>query len=84
MNIAEKIYHKARNMPEELAREVLDFMMFMEQRQRVRQDDSEEHETEPETMMRLVKAAQESFPKVDSETLRQESASLRDEWDRTP
>ncbi len=84
MNTAEKIYDKARNMPEELAREVLDFMLFVEQRQRARKNASDERETDPESMMRLVKAAQESFPKVDSETVRQEFASMRDEWDRTP
>ncbi|MBF0179392.1 MAG: hypothetical protein HQM03_05115 [Magnetococcales bacterium] len=83
MSTAEEIYDKARNMPETLAREVLDFMLFVEQRQSTLQGVSDDERTAPETMMRLVKAAQESFPKVDFATLRQEFASLRDEWDRT-
>jgi hypothetical protein len=58
MNTAEIIYQKARALPEDDAREVLDFLEFLEAKRQRGEDETAYLLREPANARRLLKAAE--------------------------
>ena len=87
MNTAERIYAGVKRMPEGIARQVLDFVVFLEKRHLFQQEDKKSdgsQEISTNQLERLVQAARESFPATGKRVRDQEFAAMRNEWDRMP
>lgn len=81
MTTAERIYAEVQRLPEELADQVLDFILFLEQRH-LPTEQMPSQESRASEIRRLAEAAQRSFPRLEREESAREALALRAEWDR--
>ena len=82
MGYAEKLYEKAKNLPENLVVEIFDFANFLEMRQARGEEPITSAPNWGAETLRLAQSAQHSFPKLEQHDLDREVAAMRDEWER--